>query len=401
MNLTDTLHHARRALGAQALRSVLIVLAMAIGSASVVVLAALGDGARAYVRAEFLALGTHLLIVLPGRSETRGSSPPLMGETPRSLTLADAATLGRSAAIRRYAPLVIGSAPLSHGALDRDAVVLGTSADYIHLRRLPIAQGRFISTLESDQSASVCVLGHTLRKELFGNAPAVGSFVRIGDRRLRVIGALAPTGQALGFDMDEVAIIPVGAAQSLFNVDNLFRILVEARSRVAIETAREDIRRTIRARHEGEDDVTIITQDALLATFDRILRALTLALAGIATISLIVAGILIMNVMLVAVTQRRAEIGLMKALGASRRDIARAFLAEAALLASAGALIGITLGVAGCAAIRAFYPQIPVYAPAWSLAAALITALLVGIVSGVLPARRAARLDAVAALARR
>jgi putative ABC transport system permease protein len=177
--------------------------------------------------------------------------------------------------------------------------------------------------------------------------------------------------------------------------------LVQARSRDAVARAKTAISDIIRERHDGEDDVTVITQDALLSTFDRIFVVLTLALAGIAAISLAVAGILIMNVMLIAVSQRTAEIGLLKALGAAGGQIARLFLSEAALLSLAGTLVGLLLAAASVTVAARFMPAFPITVPVWSPPAAAGIALFTGILFGVLPARRAARLDPVAALSRR
>jgi putative ABC transport system permease protein len=245
------------------------------------------------------------------------------------------------------------------------------------------------------------VLGAKLKHELFGSQPALGERVRIGDRGFRVIGILQEQGQSLGMNTDELAIIPVLAAQSLFNTNSLFRILVEAASRDALEPAQRFIVATLKARHDGEEDVTVITQDSVLVTFDRILGALTMTVAGIAAISLVVAGVLIMNVMLVAISQRTAEIGLLKALGAPGKVILRLFLTEAALLSLLGAAIGLAVGEASTALLRRLYPALPFGAPLWAIIAAVTIALITGLAFGVLPARRAARLDPVQALARR
>jgi putative ABC transport system permease protein len=199
---------------------------------------------------------------------------------------------------------------------------------------------------------------------------------------------------------DELAIVPVALAQAMFDTNTLFRILVEARSRDAVAAARSQVLDLVKQRHEGEADVTVITQDAVLATFDRVLLALTAGVAGIAAISLAVAGILVMNVMLVSVSQRTGEIGVLKALGATGRAILAAFLAEAALLSVAGAVVGYGAGHVAAFAIRALYPAFPAWPPAWAIGAALGTALVTGLLFGVLPARRAAALDPVAALAR-
>ncbi len=402
MTPADTLRFAVRAALGYPLRTALMVLAMSIGVAAVVVLTALGDGARRYVVGEFAALGANLVIVLPGRTATGGVNPgSFVSSTPRDLTTADAAALLRVPLVRRVAPLAVGNSEIAVGGRLRDVMVVGTSADYLDIRGFALASGAFLPREDFARASAVAVIGDTLRAELFGNRAAVGSMIRIGDNRLRVVGVMAPAGQGLGMNTDELVLVPVATAQAMFNTNSLFRILVEARDRDALAATQRQIEDLLRARREGELDVTLITQDAVLGTFDRILGALTLAVAGIAAISLAVAGILVMNVMLVAVTQRTSEIGLLKALGAGGRDIRRAFLTEAALLSLAGALAGFALGHLGAWAIRLAYPVLPAWPPDWAVAAALGTALGTGLLFGVLPARRAARLDPVQALAKR
>ncbi len=176
---------------------------------------------------------------------------------------------------------------------------------------------------------------------------------------------------------------------------------MEARTTSAIEQTRQSILETIRLRHEGEDDITVITQDAVLTTFDRIFKALTLSVTGIAAISLVVAGIMIMNVMLVAVSNRRAEIGLLKAVGASRAQILALFLTESTILSTIGAAIGLILALIGIRLAAYLFPEFPLHLAPWSPAIAIAVALITGIVFGVMPARRAAALDAALALARR
>lgn len=402
MTPADTLRFASRAALAYPLRTGLMMLAMAIGVAAVVMLTALGDGARRYVVDQFAALGANLIIVLPGRNETGGvNAGSFVSSTPRDLTVNDAAALQRVALVTRVAPLALGNSEIAAEGKLRDVLVLGTSADYLGLRNYHLAQGRFLPDDGFGHAAAVAVIGDTLRRELFGNESAVGRMVRVGDSRLRVIGIMAPSGQGLGMNTDELVIVPVATAQAMFNTQSLFRIMVEVRSRAAVAPALRALEDTLRARRDGELDVTLITQDAVLGTFDRILGALTLGVAGIAAISLAVAGILVMNVMLVAVTQRTGEIGLLKALGASSRDIRRAFLTEATLLSLAGAVLGFVLGHLGAWGMRLAFPVLPAWPPHWAVAAALGTALGTGLLFGVMPARRAARLDPVLALSRR
>lgn len=402
MRFSDTLQFAWRVVRGYRSRTFLIVLAMAIGVAAVVAVSSLGEGARLYVLNQFGSLGTNLVIVLPGRSETAGAMPGvLVGKTPRDLTLEDAFALRRSNAIRRLAPLIVGAGDVRAGARMREAPVLGTTSDLLAIRHMELARGQFLPEGDPRASQPVCVLGSKLANELFGAERALGEWARIGDRRFRVVGVLAPQGESLGFNTDEIAIVPVGAAQALFNTEALFRVLVEAKSREQIAIAKDDIEEILRERHEGKRDVTVITQDAVLATFDRILRVLTLAVGGLAAISLAVAGILIMNVMLISVTQRRREIGLMKALGATAAQIRLAFMTEAVLLALGGAALGLAAGKAGQLGIGAIYPNIPFSAPWWALASAPLTAIATAVIFAVVPARRAARLDPVRALSKR
>jgi len=383
-------------------RTVLMLIAMAIGVAAVVVLTSLGEGARRYVTDEFSSLGTNLLIVLPGRSETAGVNPTtLMGETPRDLTLDDALALTRSYSVRRIAPLNVGSADVNWRGKQREVTVIGTNSEMLAIRHWELSQGRFLPETDLDVATPVCVIGSKIRSELFGAKRAIGEWLRIGDRRFRVIGVMGSSGRSIGVDVQETIMIPVASAQQLFNTPSLFRILVEAKSRAAIAPVKQFIIDTLQERHQGEKDVTVITQDAVLATFDRIFSALTYAVGGIAAISLIVAGILIMNVMLVAVSQRTAEIGLLKALGASPRQIVVLFLGEAFLLSALGSAAGLALGELTSLLIRRAFPVLPAQAPLWAVFTAVLVALLTGLLFSLLPARRAARLDPVLALARR
>jgi len=402
MRMADIATFATGSLRGSPTRTLLMMLAMSIGVAAVVVLTALGEGARRYVISQFASLGTNLVIVLPGRTETAGISPGmLVGQVPREITLDDAEAILRSPAVKRLAPLTIGSATLSRNGLNREVVVAGSTSDLLEVRHMGMGIGEFLPPGDIHDASPVCVLGDLMRRELFGNQPAVGQWVRLGDRRFRVIGVLAPQGESMGLRTDELVIVPVASAQQLFNTSGLFRILVEAKNRDSIAQAQHDAEEIMFARHRGEKDVTVITQDAVLATFDRILTALTMAVGGIAAISLAVAGVLIMNVMLIAVAQRVKEIGLLKALGAPGRRIRNLFFAEAVLLSSVGAVAGLALGYIGSVFIRQIYPSLPASPPWWAVLAACGTALGTGILFSVWPARRAARLDPVTALAGR
>ena len=383
-------------------RTFMMLLATAIGVAAVLVLTSLGEAARRYVSGEFQALGTHLVIVVPGRSETTGMGPGMfISETPRDLTLGDARAVLRSPYVERVAPVIVGASTVSRGGLERDITVLGTTAEMRPIRQWKMKLGQFMPNVGMDSAAPVCVVGMTVAEEIFGNEMPVGQWLRVGDRRCRVSGVLADQGTSIMIDVDEVVIIPVIDAQALFNSAGLFRIIMKATSREAMPLAQEDAKRIITDRHYGEEDVTVITQDAVLATFDNIFGSMTKALAGIASVSLVVAGVLIMNVMLVAVSQRTSEIGLLKALGATRRQIIALFLTEALFLAALGGVVGLALGYGVVAGMRAFYATLDFVPPVWAAAGAVVVALACGAFFGILPARRAADLDPIQALAGR
>jgi putative ABC transport system permease protein len=402
MKLLDTLRFAQTAAAGTPLRTGLLIIAMSIGVAAVVILTALGDGARRYVVEEFSSIGSNLVIILPGRSETRGFNPGnLVTSTVRDLTVEDAQSLLRVPGVVRVAPIIIGTTEINaHGKL-RETMLVGSTSEFIEVRHLKLAQGRFLSRDELGRGSAEVVLGATIRNELFGNENPLGQTVRIGDRRLRVVGVLTEGGRGMGMTTNDLLIVPVTMAQAMFNTSTLFRVLIEVRNRESVENAKTAVLKIIIARHDGEEDVTVISQDAVLKTFDKILGVLTMGVAGIAAISLAVAGILVMNVMLVSVTQRTGEIGLLKALGATAHTIRTAFLTEAAVLSLVGALIGVFLGETAAAILRHIYPSFPAYPPSWAILAGVGTALATGLIFGVMPARKAALLDPVQALSRR
>ncbi|MCC7256936.1 MAG: ABC transporter permease [Gammaproteobacteria bacterium] len=380
----------------------MMLLATAIGVAAVLVLTALGEAARRFVAEEFQSLGTHLLVVLPGKTETSGMGPGLMaGESPRDLTLADARALLRSPAVAKVAPIVVGAATVSFDGLERDITVMGSTASLLEVRQWRMAGGEFLRDQDWDRASPECVIGDTLRSELFVGRQPVGQWLRVGDRRCRIAGILARQGMSVMVNVDELVIMPVASAQQLLNAPGLFRVLVQAAGRDSVMPARRDMEQILKERHRGQEDVTVITQDSVLATFDGIFGALTAALAGIASVSLVVAGVLIMNVMLVSVSQRTAEIGLLKALGANRSQVTRLFLTEAVILAAFGAVAGVTFGQAAIFLMRSLYPDLDFDPPLWAVAGSFLIAIGCGALFGILPARRAARLDPIAALAGR
>lgn len=401
MTLVDLFAYAGGALKGHRLRTALSVAGVAIGIAAVVALTALGEGARRYVVQEFMSLGTNLLIVIPGKSETAGGMPMPVGGTTHDLTLDDfTALLTRVPQVETAAPVATGTEMVRFGSRGRAVPVLGTTAEMAEVRRLKVASGRFLAPGDADRGGSEVVLGQTVARELFGATNPLGQVVRVGEWRFRVVGVLGSFGRSVGFDFDDVVLVPVATAMRMLNRSSLFRILIQIRSPDELAAAKRAVLDLLAERHRAED-VTVITQDAIVSTFSAIFRVLTLALVGIASISLTVAGIGIMNVMLVAVAERRREIGLLRAVGAGRGQVLAVFLAEAVILSLLGGLVGLA---AGWLAVRGFvqvYPAFPASPPAWAVAASLLVSVGVGVAFGVLPARRAARLDPILALAGR
>jgi len=289
-------------------------------------------------------------------------------------------------------------AALAHGARQRDVLVLGTTTEMLGLRGMSLASGEILPVGGSERGSSVVVLGSKLPRELFPGQDPVGQTVRLGTWRLRVVGTLAPRGTHLGVDLDECVLVPVVTAQAMFDTRTLFRVMLESRPGVAAREELEPIRALLRERHGGEEDFTLITQDAVLAEIGSILDMLALALVAIASISLVVAGVGVANAMLVAVSERTREVGLCKALGATRADVPPQFLLEAALLCVAGGLPGIGAGWTCARAISAAFPAFSAPAPLWSVLASLAVSLATGLLAGSLPARSAMRLEAVTAL---
>jgi putative ABC transport system permease protein len=400
MSAAELLRFAAGSLRGHGLRTFLCLTGVAVGVASVILLTALGEGARLYIVGEFQTLGSDLIVVVRGHTETRGGAP--LGGAPNDLTLDDArAVLREVGRIRLVAPMSMGTAAVSFAGRNRDVPVVGTTAEFRVLRGIHIERGRYLPESEWDRGQRVVVIGRTVQDELFGEASPLGRNIRIDEWRFKVIGVMAPRGESLGFNLDDLVMVPVATGMRIFNRSSLFRIFAQARSYDEIEAAREEIRELMIRRHDDQEDVTIVSQDAVLSSFNRILGVLTVALGGIAAVSLAVAGIGVMNVMLVSVSERTAEVGLLKALGVLRRQVLSVFLAEAAILALLGGIAGLGLGLALVRLSRALYPALPATPPLWAVAAALCLSALVGLLAGVGPARRAAGLPPVESLATR
>ncbi|GAB5451599.1 MAG: ABC transporter permease [Halioglobus sp.] len=402
MRPTDLIQFTLLALRRQRFRSFMLLIAVGLGVSAVVILTALGEGARGFVLGEFASLGKDTIILFPGRKETTGGMPPVSGTAAHDITLDDVAVLERTVpGVSHVAPMIMGNGPVSYKARERNSIVIGTTAAFFPLRQLEIVQGSNFPDMNVDQGAQVAIIGQKLKRELFDNQRAVGQWIRLRDYRFRVVGILGGSGDSVGVDLTESIFIPVASAQSVFNVNGMFRVMLRVSDNHDIETVKRKIARRMQELHEGEQDVTVVSPDAMLSTLDDILVVMTLGVTGIAGISLVVAGILIMNVTLMSVKQRTAEIGLLKAVGAPAHQVRTLFLTEAAVIAAAGALIGIAIGYAVVQLGRQLYPAIPFSTPGWAVWSALGIAIATALLFAWLPAQQASQLEPVDALGKK
>jgi len=398
MRAIDLMRLAWGAVTGHRLRSALTMLGIAIGVASVILLTSIGEGIRVYVLSEFTQFGTNLIGINPGKSNTSGGNPTAMAGTIRKLTVEDAEALRRIPQVEATMPVSFGNARVEHGERGRSVLVYGVTSEVPRVWKFAVRHGTFLPPVDPRHGSPLVVLGMKLKREVFGDDNALGERVRIGGRPFRVIGVMEPKGQFLQLDLDDTAFIPVSEAMRLFNRDDLIEIDVVYRSSSAQDQVVRDIRRVLTERHQGEEDFTITTQDTMLSTLDSIISVVTAAVGAIGGISLVVGAIGILTMMWISVNESTAEIGLLRALGARRRQVLAFFLLQAALLATAGGAFGIAAGIGIARLLQLAVPRLPVSTPVLYVFAALGLSFVVGLLSGVLPARRAAGLDPVEAL---
>lgn len=397
MTTRDLLGLSFEAVRSHRMRYGLSALAVAVGVAAVVLLGSIGEGTRRYMAEEMTQFGTTLVAVNPGKIET-GGVPGMMGGSMRKLTLDDARALSRLQGVSAVVPVAFGTAVVEHGGLSRRVYVYGCTSEATTVWKWDVAIGSFLPRADWDRGGQAAVLGPRLREELFGDAPVLGQVVRIGEWRFRVIGVMEPKGQFLGFDLDDAAYIPVATAMKLLNLSELGEIDMMASSIDAMEPVALRAAALMRQRHDGQEDVTITTQAESQQMVNRILDVITGVVTGIAAISLLVGAIGILTVMWIVVQERSAEIGLAKAIGATRAQLRNWYLFEAVATSVAGGLVGLVIGMGGASLLAAAVPGLTTYTPPWVVLSAVAVALAVGIASGVLPASRAAALDPVEAL---
>jgi putative ABC transport system permease protein len=394
VNFVEAIGVAARAVLANRLRSALTVLGVVIGVFSVVALVSIGTGARNEVTSTVESLGSNLLLVVPGEFE--GGGPP-QAPTRSPFRLDDVERLQRRLpAGAAVSGSLTSGGQLEAGSASASASVLGVTASFPETVNRPVATGQFLTEPDVTAGRRVAVVGAPVAEELFGGGRAVAQRLSVGGVRFRVIGALESQGSTLGVTTGDSVYIPITAAQRLFNTRRVDTMFIKAPNRDSLDDVAAQARQVLSADFDRET-FSVVTQDELLGVVGEILDILTFVLAAIAGISLLVGGIGVSNIMLVSVSERTSEIGLRKALGARTRDITRQFLVESVLLCGFGGLVGLAGGIAA-AEIAAQLSPIPAAVTWWSVSLAFGVSVGVGIVFGVFPARRAGRLDPVAAL---
>lgn len=395
MQTVDFLRFISRSVISARLRSALTALGIAIGIMAVTLLTAIGEGVRSYVTDTFSQFGTNIMNISPGHSVTGGMGGML--NTVRPLTLEDADAIARLPEVRAIVPNVGGLARIGAGNRSRNAMVLSATPAALDVWKLAVATGSFLPADDLHAARAFAVLGSKLKQELFGNGNALGQWVRIGDSRYLVVGTLESKGQLLSFDLDDAAYIPVSRGLQLFNREGLMEIDILFNPGLSSEKVASRVKALMIDRH-GREDFSLITQDEMLGTLDRILNVLTLSVAALGSISLLVGGVGILTIMTTAVRERVSEIGLLRAIGATERQVLLLFLGEAILLSLLGGIGGILMMGLIVATLGLTMPGLPLSPQPAYLFAALGISGLIGLIAGVAPARHAARLDPIESL---
>ncbi len=405
MNLYSAWKIAYRSLRANRMRSFLTMLGMVIGVAAVIAMVAVGAGASERIAAQISSIGSNLLLILPG-STTSGGLRSGFGSAP-TLTMADAKAIGRELpAVGAASPSIRTTAPVVFGNQNWSTLIEGVTPEYFSIREYHLAAGRFFTDDEVDASSKVAVIGKTVARNLFGDASPVGAIIRIQRVPFTVVGLFAEKGQSLrGQDQDDMILAPVTTVQNRVSgsahVGSVGVIIAQAVDADSVGAAQQEIVSLLRQRHRigpgRDDDFSVRNLSEMLAVREASTRIMSLLLGAIASVSLLVGGIGIMNIMLVSVTERTREIGIRLAVGARERDILVQFLIEAAFLSAAGGAIGIVAGVGGSALISRFAGWSTLVSPGAVLVAFGFSAA-VGVFFGFYPARKASRLDPIEAL---
>lgn len=381
------------------LRSALTMLGMIIGVMAVILLVSVGTGAKRYITSEFESLGTNIILVQPGKTDKKTSMGPPVSSSKGKLTTGDVEALQKNAqSLAAVSGIMFGAGVVKNEFSTNNINIFGANNEFNRIFNMVIIEGSFFSKEDEDSGRRVVVLGHAIKQNLFGSGNALGQLVKVNDSEHRVIGIIKPTGDKLGFNVDDIVFIPTKSALRLFNTTNLFGIRASAKSRSSLDDAVKDLTEILKERHNGEEDFTIITQVTMMESMNTILNMLTYALAAIAFISMLVGGIGIMNIMLVSVTERTREIGIRRAVGARRSDILKQFMIEAVVISVSGGLLGIFFSLIITNALYLFLPGFDMRPPFWIIPPSFFLSFFTGVIFGVWPARKAAHIQTIDAL---
>ena len=394
MGTEEILNIAIEAIKINKLRSTLTALGVIIGVAAIILLISISSGLQKFISSQFGSLGTNSLFVIPGKfaSGPQGGPPRTLNKI--TFAIAEKIEKSKGELITDVSPYIEISATTKYQNQTKITSLVGAESNYFQLTSINVERGRPFTASEDNRTKRVAVLGPTLANDLFPQQEPLEKELSISGQKFKVIGILKQLGNTGGIDIDNQVVIPLNTARKLTGTDQVNSILVRTTKAESVPQAKEQLDKIL-SRTLSEDDYTILSQEQLLTSILQILRVLTLALGGIAAISLVVGGVGISNIMLVSVTERTKEIGLRKALGARPADILKQFLAEAVILSLAGGLAGVALGYFGSILLSRF---IQTYVPIWAIVLGLGFSTAVGVVFGVLPAIRASRLEPVEAL---
>jgi putative ABC transport system permease protein len=396
MLLPDLIRLTTSSFLAYRMRSFLTGLGIAIGITAVILLTSIGEGLHQFVLSEFSQFGTNLIAIQPGKTQTQGGNVGIFGSV-RTISIEDAEALRRLANVEYVNPSVTGNSEVRFNGKTRRTMVIGAGHDLPKVMASSVQTGTFLADDDPTQARAQVVLGSKVRQELYAGENPLGSYLRIGGQRYRVIGVMEPKGQMLGFDLDDTVFIPAARALELFNRPGLMEIQLSYKASADLDSVVRSITALLKERH-GREDFTLIPQEKALEVLGSVLDVITFAVGALGGISLLVGGVGILTIMTMAVSERTAEIGLLRALGAQENQILTLFLGEAILLSALGGLAGLALGVGIAQSLHWLFPALPVHTPWLFAALAELSAVSIGLAAGVMPARRAARLDPVDAL---